>query len=328
VTSISSLLALDPNQKEELLFGFLPSWLNLIFSQDFGWNSFTTELLDSLQLESRCTFAGAEMGSYMKVTHQKKSWWLPRLMMCIEGCTDPKVVDFARKVLLNLSRMHDEAYYTVLYFGETTMFRQRMARKYPARFLSWFQATHTFMLARLSPVSCSKTTNKAACFGLEAIMAILLRNKLPGMSYEEGGCFNETHCGCRYWGEEAVKETRTYVSYEKVDGDFLPIMVHPNLRRVENSYGNCGKNLISSMIVKTPFLPHNRVGKVFMKAFKSNEDEKEIELLFQQAEERGGGGNSIQASKGGGFEERVSWCPHHQKWKVRREWRSTRQRLL
>jgi hypothetical protein len=119
-------------------------------------------------------------------------------------------------------------------------------------------------------------------------MAILLRNKLPGMSYEEGGCFNETHCGCRYWGEEAVKETRTYVSYEKVDGDFLPIMVHPNLRHVENSYGNCGKNLISSMIVKTPFLPHNRVGKVFMKAFKSNEDEKEIELLFQQAEERGG----------------------------------------
>jgi hypothetical protein len=65
-------------------------------------------------------------------------------------------------------------------------------------------------------------------------------------------------------------------------------MVHPSLRHVKNTYGGAAKCLISSMIVKTPFLQHNRVGKVFMKAFKSNEDEEEIELLFKQAEERGG----------------------------------------
>jgi hypothetical protein len=82
VTSISSLLALDPNLQEELLSGFLPSWLNLIFSQDFGWHSFTTELLDNLQSESRTTFFGADMGTYFKATHQKKDWWMPRLITC------------------------------------------------------------------------------------------------------------------------------------------------------------------------------------------------------------------------------------------------------
>ena len=97
VTNISSLLALDPNLQEELLSGFLPSWLNLIFSQDFGWHSFTTELLDSLQLECRSTFDGADMGSYLKATHQMKDWWLPRLTMCIKGCTDPTVVAFAER---------------------------------------------------------------------------------------------------------------------------------------------------------------------------------------------------------------------------------------
>ena len=35
VTNISSLLALDPNLQEELLSGFLPSWLNLIFFSGF-----------------------------------------------------------------------------------------------------------------------------------------------------------------------------------------------------------------------------------------------------------------------------------------------------
>jgi hypothetical protein len=240
VTNISSLLALDPNLQEELLSGFLPSWLNLIFSQDFGWHSFTTELLDNLQSESGFTFAGANMGAYLKATHQKKKWWCPILHMCIDGCSDPIVVEFAKKVLLNLLRVHDEAYYTVLYIGESIQFHTRMLRYDPARFLSWFPATHTFMLARLIPVSSNKGANKAACFGLEAITAILMRNKLLGMSYEEGRCFNDAHCGCRFWGNESLRETLSYVSYEKVDGVFLPIMVHPDLRHVEKTYGGNG----------------------------------------------------------------------------------------
>jgi hypothetical protein len=89
------------NLQEELLSGFLPSWLNLIFSHDFGWHSFTTELLDYLQLESRSTFAGADMGA-LKAMHQKKEWWWPRLCMCIEGCTDKTVLKFAKKAWTNL----------------------------------------------------------------------------------------------------------------------------------------------------------------------------------------------------------------------------------
>ena len=207
--------------------------MKLIFSHDFGWHSFTTELLDNLQSESRTTFAGADMGSYLKATHQKKSWWLPRLIMCIEGCTDRTVVEFAEKVLLNLSSMHDEAYYTVLYIGESIEFRKRMLSNSPTRFLSWFRATHAFMLAGLSPVSRGKGTNKAACLGLEAIMAILLSEKLPGLRYEEGHSFNDAHCGCRFWGKGSfIKESLTYVSFEKVEEEYLPIIVHPEFHHV------------------------------------------------------------------------------------------------
>jgi hypothetical protein len=290
VTNISSLLALDKILQKDLLSGFLPSWLHLIFSQDFGWHSFTTELLDVLQLESRTTFFGADMGSYLKATHQMKDWWWPRLTMCIKECTDPTVVEFARKVLLNLSSMQDSDFYTVLYIGESISFRKRMTDKDPTRFLSWFPATHTFLLARLSPVYRNKGTNKAACFGLESIMAILMSNKLPGMSYEEGHCFNDAHCGCRFWGNESIlpQENLTYVSYEKVDGEFLPIMVHPSFTHIKITYGQNHISFSSSMIIKTPFLPHTRVNNVFLKAFKSYEDEEMLDLLFQQAEERGG----------------------------------------
>ena len=297
VTNISTLLALDQNQQEKLLSGFLPSWLKLIFSQDFGWHTFTTELLDNLQSESGLTFDGDEVRAYLKATHQKKKWWCPILHMCIEGCSDPMVVEFAKKVLLNLLSMHDEAYYTVLYIGESIQFSKRMSDKDPVRFLSWFPATHTFMLATMSPVSSKKGTNKAACFGLEAIMAILMRNKLLGMNYKEGRCFNEAHCGCRFWGKEALMESLTYVSFEKVDDEFLPIMVHPNLQHVQSTYGDAGTLLNLSMITKTPFYPHNRVEKVFIKAFKSYDDEEEIDLLFQQAEERGGSEISYKLRK-------------------------------
>jgi hypothetical protein len=51
------------------------------------------------------------------------------------------------------------------------------------------------------------------------------------------------------------------------------------------------------MVVKTPFIPHVRVKTVFLKAFKSYEDEEEIDLLFQQAEERGGGEISYKLRK-------------------------------
>jgi hypothetical protein len=190
--------------------------------------------------------------------------------------------------------MKDSDYYTVLYFGESISFRKRMVKNDPARFLSWFPASHTFLLARLSPVR-NNGTNKAACFGLEAIMAILMSHKLPGMTYEEGRCFNDAHCGCRFWGKGG--ESFSYVSYEKVDGEFLPICVHPDLRHIEKTYCNIGTSFSSSMIIKTPFLPHPRVKKVFLKAFKSYKDEEMLDLLFQQAEERGGEDSAYKLRK-------------------------------
>ena len=172
--------------------------------------------------------------------------------MCIKGCTDPTVVEFAEKVLLNLLSMHDSAYYTVLYIGESIQFRGRMSSKDPRRFLSWFPDTHTFMLAKLSPVR-NKETNKAACLGLEAIIAILMSNKFPGMCIEEGRCFNDAFCGCRFWKCDGINENLTYVSFEKVEGDFLPIMVHPDFHHIKRTYGVDDYSFSSSMIVKTPF---------------------------------------------------------------------------
>ena len=90
----------------------------------------------------------------------------PVTAIAFEGCTDPIVVEFAEKSLMNLLSMHDEAYYTVFYIGESITFFKRMSRNDPARFLSWFPATHTFMLARLSPVQRIKGTNEAAFLGL------------------------------------------------------------------------------------------------------------------------------------------------------------------
>ena len=89
----------------------------------------------------------------------------------------------------------------------------------------------------------------------------------------------------------------TYVSYEKVDGEFLPIMVHPSFKHIKSTYGSTYGSTVasftSSMIIKTPFLPHTRVKNVFLKAFKSYEDEEMLDLLF------GGGGQCIQAPKRG-----------------------------
>jgi hypothetical protein len=178
------------------------------------------------------------MGSYLKATHQKKDWWCPRLLMCLKGCTDRTVLKFAKKAWTNLLNKQDDYFYTGLYFGDSLKFHKRMSYNAPSRFLSWFPAMHTFMLARLSPVPRRKGTNKAASFGFEAIMVILMSNKLPGMSYEEGHCYNNAYCGCRFWGKGGTNEYLTYVSFEKKNGEFLPIMVHPDFYHIGCTYGN------------------------------------------------------------------------------------------
>ena len=108
------------------------------------------------------------------------------------------------------------------------------------------------------------------------------------MSYEEGRCFNDAICGCRFWGDGGINKNLMYVSFEKVEGDLLPIIVHPNFHHIQRTYLDNGSSFTSSMFEKTPFLPHIRVKKVFLKAFELYKDEEKIDLLFQQAEERGG----------------------------------------
>jgi hypothetical protein len=167
------------------------------------------------------------MGSYLKAMHQKKDWWCPRLLMCLKGCTDKTVLKFSKKAWTNLLNKQDDYFYTGLYFGDSLKFHKRMSYNAPSRFLSWFPATHTFMLAWLSPVPRRKGTNKAASLGLEAIMVILMSNKLPGMSYKEGHCYNDAYCGCRFWGKGGTNEYLTYASFEKKMENFFQLWFIP-----------------------------------------------------------------------------------------------------
>ncbi len=176
---------------------------------------------------------------------------------CIAGCIDKKVIEFSQKALKNLASLKDDDVYTVLYFGETIEFHARMAKKYPDQFLSWFPATHAFMLAQLRPDLRDKNAMKAACYGLEANMAIWMSHKLPVLSSYKYGCsFNVGHCGCRWISSHASDSENTYVSYEKVDGVFLPLMVHPNLKDIRNIFGDfkTTQTFTSTQIINTPFI--------------------------------------------------------------------------
>ena len=240
------------------------------------------------------------MGAYLKITHQKKKWWMPRLKMCIEGCNDPKVVEFAEKLLLNLLGMDDEDYYTVLYIGESICFRIRMNFKDPVRFLSWFPATHVFMVAQLRTDQHNKNTLKAACLGLEACLAILMSFRLPGLKYNTGRCFNNGDCGCRFWGngDDCFSSSWTYKTFEKVGEEFLPLMVHQNFKDLERVFGiERGENSGVKIQTSQSFTQFSNNSKVYVKAFCPYANSDEIEHLFQLANERGGDERSYELRK-------------------------------
>ena len=121
VTHVTKLLSLG-NFVTQFLGGFLPGWLNLIFDPNFGWKSFTTAVLDSLVRESKKVlrlYDDKRGNEYMKATHLQKMSWIPFLFMCLEDSKNPSVLLFCSCVLVNLSSMHDDDWYTVLYCGET-----------------------------------------------------------------------------------------------------------------------------------------------------------------------------------------------------------------
>ena len=90
VTHVSKLCWMRNNQ---VLGAFLPGWLNLIYGENFGWNSFTTEVLDSLVVESQ-THEDTKGSAYMKATHLQKKDWMPFLVMCLKYSGHPYVVFF------------------------------------------------------------------------------------------------------------------------------------------------------------------------------------------------------------------------------------------
>ena len=172
------------------------------------------------------------------------------------------------------------------------------------------------MLAKLSPV-CSKGTNKAACLGLEAIMAILMSKKLPGMSHEEGRCFNDAHCGYRFWGKGQIgKESLMYVSFEKLMEIFsqllsIPIFITSRLHTATIMI----LQLRQAWLRRLPF-SHTAESRKSSLRQSDQTRMRRCSISCFSTQRGGGGGHCIQAPKGGRFVECISWCLRLQQWKV------------
>ena len=223
VTHVDKLLPLN-DFGTQFLGGFLPGWLNLIFDPNFGWNSFTTAVLDSLVRESKkalSLFDNKRGREYMKATHRQKKWWFPKISICLANSNHPSVILFCRRVLANLVSMHDDDWYTVLYCGETiTTFNQRMCLKDPRWFLDWFPATHIFSIAAFQYSGPWNESNKTLLTGatraLEAGNAAWLNHKLPGL--DDGHSYNIAPCGHRFYPTNLMMPSFVYVSFEMIEG--------------------------------------------------------------------------------------------------------------
>ena len=56
---------------------------------------------------------------YMKIIHLQKRSWIPLLNTCLENSNHPNVILFCQCVIVTLSNMLDDDWYTALYCGET-----------------------------------------------------------------------------------------------------------------------------------------------------------------------------------------------------------------
>ena len=162
---------------------------------------------------------------YTKATHLQKKLWIPFLNMCLKNANHPFVICFCHRVLVTLSSMLDDDWYTVLYCGETIQtFGKRMADKDPRWFLDWFPATHIFRIAvfmytgLLSPLK--KILLSGATRTIEAENAAWLSHKLPGLEYCHS--YNIVHCGRRIFllsrGDFHLRFNYMFVSFEMIKG--------------------------------------------------------------------------------------------------------------
>jgi hypothetical protein len=133
------------------------------------------------------------------------------------------VIPFCKRVVMNLSSMNDDDWYTVLYCGETIKtFGGRMKAKDPRWFLGWFPATHIFRIAVVHFSGPWNEQNKNLMSGatraLEAGNAAWLNHVLPGL--DVGHSFNIAHCGHRFFPRNRYQmgDSFVYVSFQMIEG--------------------------------------------------------------------------------------------------------------
>jgi len=140
VTSITHLK--EEGHLPTLIDAFLPTLMALIFTANFGWHSFTTQVLEDLVAASKTAYSGYESTvgvCYMKVYHRTKQWWMGKIRRCLQYCTNRFVKSWAENVRESLTNLDDDAYFTAIYIGESMLtFAQRMAAHYPIHFYEWF----------------------------------------------------------------------------------------------------------------------------------------------------------------------------------------------
>ena len=222
VTHINKLLSLK-DLGTQFLGGFLPGWLNLIFDPNFGWKSFTMAVLDGLVHESKKAlkmFNNMHGNCYVKATHLQKKSWIAFISVCLANSKHASVILFCQRVLVNLSSLHDDDWYTLYCSKTICTFENRMSQKDPRWFLDWFPSTHIFRIAvfRYSGPWNEQNRNlmTGATHALEAGNAAWLNHILPGL--DDGHSFNIAPCEHRFLPPNLMGNIFVYVSFEMIEG--------------------------------------------------------------------------------------------------------------
>jgi hypothetical protein len=218
---------------------FLPSLMALIFTANFGWNSFTTQVLEDLVAASKTADAGYEsmIGiGYMKVYHRTKQWWMGKIRRCLQYCTNRFVLSWAENLRVSLTMLDDNAYFTALYFGESMQtFSARMYKNYPIHFYEWFGPfTYSFVISRTKK-SVQKQYVKCAGYVSEGLIACMMKSLLPEYSIHS---MNNAPCGKRF-GSATGNYFRMYAIIETLaDGVQKVLTVDSNWMELSNRIGH------------------------------------------------------------------------------------------
>jgi hypothetical protein len=236
VTSITLLK--EKGHIPTLMNAFLPSLMALIFTANFGWSSFTTQVLEDLVAASKTADSGYESTigvCYMKVYHRTKQWWMGKIRRCVQYCTNRFVLTWAANVRGSLTNLDDNAYFTALYFGESMLtFRQRMAFHYPIHFYEWFGPwTYSFVISRTKK-NVQKQYVKCAVYVSEGLIACLMKSLLTEYSIHS---MNDAPCGKRF-GIATANYFRMYAIIEILaDGVQKVLTVVSNWMEVRQRLG-------------------------------------------------------------------------------------------